>query len=369
MRPIFCGNFEYNARPSDLERLFRKYGRIERVDMKSGFAFIYMEDERDAEDAIRALDRTEFGRKGRRLRVEWTKQERGVRRPEGGSRRSSANTRPSKTLFVINFDPYHTRTRDLEKCFESYGKIVSVRIRRNFAFVQYDSQDDATRALEATNMRKLIDSVISVEYAVRDDDERQSGNNPGRSPDRSLERGRDRRRSPSSYQRERGSPDYGYGASRSPHRKERGSPDHGRGPSHSPYKRERASLEYGQGSKRSPYQRERAGSDHARGSSQSPYRKERASLENVRGPSHSPYRREKHSAENDGSPCHSPYRRERPSSLSGRGPNHSPYGRERASPENGCGPSPISVAEGRDSPYGGEAESPINERYRRYASS
>ncbi len=38
-----------------------------------GFAFIYMEDERDAEDAIRRLDRTEFGRKGRRLRVEWTK--------------------------------------------------------------------------------------------------------------------------------------------------------------------------------------------------------------------------------------------------------------------------------------------------------
>lgn len=38
-----------------------------------GFAFVYMEDERDAEDAIRKLDRIEFGRKGRRLRVEWTK--------------------------------------------------------------------------------------------------------------------------------------------------------------------------------------------------------------------------------------------------------------------------------------------------------
>lgn len=32
-----------------------------------------MDDERDAEDAIRKLDRTVFGRKGRRLRVEWTK--------------------------------------------------------------------------------------------------------------------------------------------------------------------------------------------------------------------------------------------------------------------------------------------------------
>jgi RNA recognition motif-containing protein len=41
--------------------------------LDTGFAFIYMEDERDAEDAIRGLDRVEFGRKGRRLRVEWTK--------------------------------------------------------------------------------------------------------------------------------------------------------------------------------------------------------------------------------------------------------------------------------------------------------
>lgn len=32
-----------------------------------------MDDERDAEDAIRRLDRTVFGRKGRQLRVEWTK--------------------------------------------------------------------------------------------------------------------------------------------------------------------------------------------------------------------------------------------------------------------------------------------------------
>lgn len=38
-----------------------------------GFAFVYMEEERDADDAIRRIDRMEFGRKGRRLRVEWTK--------------------------------------------------------------------------------------------------------------------------------------------------------------------------------------------------------------------------------------------------------------------------------------------------------
>ncbi|KAK9103425.1 hypothetical protein Sjap_020679 [Stephania japonica] len=236
-----------------------------------GFAFIYMEDERDAEDAIRGLDRIEFGRQGRRLRVEWTKQERGGGRRSSGSRRSSANTKPAKTLFVINFDPIRTRTRDLERHFEPYGKILNIRIRRNFAFIQYELQEDATKALDATNMSKLMDRVISVEYAVRDDDDdRKNGYSPdrrgrGRSPDRS----RDRRRSPSPYRRERGSPDYGHGGNN-----ERRSRDVGRSPS--PYQRERGSPDYGHSPKAdkrshdhgrspSPYQEERDRDDYSRG--------------------------------------------------------------------------------------------------------
>ncbi|XP_020599828.1 serine/arginine-rich splicing factor RS40-like isoform X2 [Phalaenopsis equestris] len=184
------------------------------------FAFIYMEDERDAEDAIRGLDRREFGKQGRRLRVEWTKQERGGRRSVT-SRRLSANSRPSKTLFVINFDPINTRTRDLERHFEPYGKLVNVRIRRNFAFIQFELLEDATKALEATNLSKLFDRVITVEYAVRDDDDnnddgRRNGYSPSRkgreysSPER---RGRGRSASPYGRGLERGSPDYGHGPS------------------------------------------------------------------------------------------------------------------------------------------------------------
>ncbi|CAD5181750.1 unnamed protein product, partial [Musa acuminata subsp. malaccensis] len=230
MRPIFCGNFEYDARQSELERLFSRYGKVDRVDMKSGFAFIYMDDERDAEDAIRALDRTEFGRQGRRLRVEWTKQERGGR--SASSRRSPSNMRPTKTLFVINFDPINTRMRDLERHFEPYGKISNVRIRRNFAFIHFELQEDATKALEATNMSKLMDRVISVEYALRDDDDKRNGYSPDRrGRERSLERrGRDTRRSPSPYGRgrERDSPDYGRGPSPYNKPEQRGSPNYGR---------------------------------------------------------------------------------------------------------------------------------------------
>ncbi|AQK60747.1 Serine/arginine-rich splicing factor RS41 [Zea mays] len=224
MRPVFCGNLDYDVRISEVERLFGKYGRVERVDLKTGFAFIYMEDERDAEDAISRLDGIDFGRKGRRIKVEWTKEDRTADR-RGNSRRSPTNAKPTKTLFVINFDPINTRIRDLERHFDKYGRVANVRIKKNFAFIQFEAQEDATRALEGANGSHFMDRVISVEYALRDDDEKGERATNGYSPDR---RGRERspgaRRSPSPYGRgrERGSPDYGRG-------KERGSPDYGRG--------------------------------------------------------------------------------------------------------------------------------------------
>ncbi|XP_024993301.1 serine/arginine-rich splicing factor RS31-like isoform X1 [Cynara cardunculus var. scolymus] len=202
MKPIFCGNFEYETRQSDLERLFGRYGRVERVDMKSGFAFVYYEDERDAEDAIHALDNTPFGYDRRRLSVEWARGERG--RPRDGSK-SMANQRPTKTLFIINFDPIRTRVRDIERHFEPYGNVLHVRIRRNFAFVQFETQEEATKALECTHMSKILDRVVSVEYALRDDGSRSMSprGDYGRRIDSPY------RRSPSPYRRGRPSPDYG----------------------------------------------------------------------------------------------------------------------------------------------------------------
>ncbi|KAF8379972.1 hypothetical protein HHK36_027438 [Tetracentron sinense] len=248
MRPVFCGNFEYETRHSDLERLFSRYGRVERVDIKSGkrnpdlavvlsincpveiipnscvtiapsdisyvvtgFAFVYFDDERDAEDAIRGLDNISFGYSKRRLSVEWARGDRGAGTRYHDGSKSMANQKPTKTLFVINFDPIQTRIRDIERHFEPYGKVLHVRIRRNFAFVQFETQEDATKALECTHMSKILDRVVSVEYALRDDGEQD-----------------DRRDSPrrGSYSRRGDSP---YGRSRSPvHLRGRPSPDYGR---------------------------------------------------------------------------------------------------------------------------------------------
>ncbi|CAN1794098.1 Serine/arginine-rich splicing factor RS31 [Linum perenne] len=246
-RPIFVGNFEFETRQSELERLFSKYGRVERVDMKSGFAFVYFEDDRYAADAIRGLDQIPFGYDRRRLSVEWARVffffgERG-RQKEG-----PRHQRPTKTLFVINFDPVRTRLEDIKRHFEPYGEITNVRIRRNFAFVQFEMQEDATKALESTHLSKILDRVVSVEYALRDDDA---------SPKRVSYR------SPSPVYRRRPSPDYGrphspvydkYSGAAAAYGR-RASPDYTR--SRSPFRGRNRSPVYDRFRSRSPMRRSR----------------------------------------------------------------------------------------------------------------
>ncbi|KAK9863604.1 hypothetical protein WJX84_000557 [Apatococcus fuscideae] len=203
-RPVFCGNFEYGATPREIERLFDRYGVIDRIDMKTGFAFVYMKDDRDAEDAIRALDRREFGYRRRRLRVEWAKGDGDVKRREDLRRRQ---TKPTTTLFVVNFDVENTTERDLERHFEQFGKLTRVQIKRNYAFIQYDEVESATKAVDNCHLSRLAGRTISVEYVAREADGRRiEDDSRSRSP---LAR---RSRSPS-YGRERA-----YSPKRSPRR-------------------------------------------------------------------------------------------------------------------------------------------------------
>ncbi|KAK9832133.1 hypothetical protein WJX74_000259 [Apatococcus lobatus] len=199
-RPVFCGNFEYGATPREIERLFDRYGVIDRIDMKTGFAFVYMKDDRDAEDAIRALDRREFGYRRRRLRVEWAKGDGDVKRREDLRRRQ---TKPTTTLFVVNFDVENTVERDLERHFEQFGKLTRVQIKRNYAFIQYDDVEAATAAVDSCHLSRLSGRTISVEYVAREADGRRIEDE-------------DRSRSP--VARRSRSPSYGRGRGYSPRR-------------------------------------------------------------------------------------------------------------------------------------------------------
>lgn len=75
--------------------------------------------------------------------------------------RPAGDVKPTRTLFVINFDPIRTKIRDIERHFEPYGKITSIRVRRNFAFVRYETQEEASAAVKNTDKRY---ASISCQY-------------------------------------------------------------------------------------------------------------------------------------------------------------------------------------------------------------
>lgn len=78
MARVYIGNLGTDCRESDIEKLFRDYGRVTAIDLKGVYGFINFEDKRDAADAIRDVDGKSFN--GGRIRVDRAKE----RREEGG---------------------------------------------------------------------------------------------------------------------------------------------------------------------------------------------------------------------------------------------------------------------------------------------
>ena len=138
------------------------------------------------------------------LRAEFARGDGRIKRKEDERRRNIA---PSETLFVVNFHEETTRREDLEMLFSPFGELVRIDMKRNYAFVQFKTIEQATKAKETTNGGKLDQSVLTVEYVARQ--QRNSGGGGG-GRDRGRRdrgrRGRDDRRSSA----DRGSRDDSY---------------------------------------------------------------------------------------------------------------------------------------------------------------
>eukprot|EP00238_Polyblepharides_amylifera_P010450 CAMPEP_0196574092 /NCGR_PEP_ID=MMETSP1081-20130531/3870_1 /TAXON_ID=36882 /ORGANISM="Pyramimonas amylifera, Strain CCMP720" /LENGTH=197 /DNA_ID=CAMNT_0041891997 /DNA_START=34 /DNA_END=628 /DNA_ORIENTATION=+ len=163
IQPIYCGNFEYDLHMREIERMFDQYGRVDHIAMKTGFAFVYMEDERDGNDAIRDLNGKQVGR--RALKVQWAK---GAGPTKAKEDKRFDQSKPTDTLFICNFDQRITRYSDLESHFSGFGRVMRVHMKRNFAFMEFDSVGAAQAALEARDQTRMGQAVITVQYNVEE---------------------------------------------------------------------------------------------------------------------------------------------------------------------------------------------------------
>ncbi len=98
------------------------------------------------------------------LRAEFARGDGRVKRKEDERRKKII---PSETLFVVNFHEETTKREDLQMLFEPYGELIRIEMKRNYAFVQFRTVEEATRAKDATNGGKLDQSEITVEYVAR----------------------------------------------------------------------------------------------------------------------------------------------------------------------------------------------------------
>jgi splicing factor, arginine/serine-rich 4/5/6 len=118
----------------------------------------------------------------RAVRVEFARGDGRVKRKEDIRRRNIA---PCDTLFVVNFSEATTKKQDLEMLFEPFGELMRIDMRKNYAFVQFRTVEQAAKAKEGTDGGRLQQSIITVEFVVRQrvrDARRDRDGGRGRTP-------------------------------------------------------------------------------------------------------------------------------------------------------------------------------------------
>ncbi|CAG8534109.1 7318_t:CDS:2 [Ambispora leptoticha] len=96
---LFVGRLALDTHPRDLEHIFDKYGRLNRLEIKRGYAFVEYMDTRDASDALKETDGMRV--RGNRIVVEWAKN--GGKKP-GMSAYGKARVIGQKTVVRILLD-------------------------------------------------------------------------------------------------------------------------------------------------------------------------------------------------------------------------------------------------------------------------
>ncbi|CAG8581098.1 19459_t:CDS:2 [Cetraspora pellucida] len=139
---LFIGRLSLDTHPRDLEHIFDKYGRLNRLEVKRGYAFVEYQDERDASDAMKETDGLRV--RGNRIVVEWAKNggkkpghwakdcrsSRRDRRRSRSPRRRSRSRSPRRSLTPRRDRDRDSRDRD-DRYYKKYSDDERSRERRH----------------------------------------------------------------------------------------------------------------------------------------------------------------------------------------------------------------------------------------------
>ncbi|KAJ6657035.1 hypothetical protein lerEdw1_003036 [Lerista edwardsae] len=126
-----------------MRKLFEQYGQVNECDILKNFAFVHMEKEDEAHQAISALHKSEFY--GAHLTVEY----------------ATSKIRNATKIYVGNVSAKAT-TAQIRQLFERFGKVVECDIVKNYAFVHMAKEREAMDAILNLNDTPLEDQKIFV---------------------------------------------------------------------------------------------------------------------------------------------------------------------------------------------------------------
>jgi len=183
---VYMGGISYRTREKDIERFFRKYGRIREISIKNGYAFVDFDDRRDADDAVYDLHGVDF--MGERVSVEFAKgtphgrdrerygygRSRSRSRSRGGGRGGGGGDGgdrrpvwldkygpPTRTDYRVVVENLSSRVswQDLKDFMRGAGEVTYAdahKQARNEGVVEFASYDDMRHAID-----KLDDSELN----------------------------------------------------------------------------------------------------------------------------------------------------------------------------------------------------------------
>ncbi|KAI9496948.1 hypothetical protein BDB00DRAFT_806133 [Zychaea mexicana] len=258
---VYIGRLARDARERDLERLFKSYGDIREINIKTGYGFVEFRDSRDAEDVVYDFHGKEF--LGERIIVELA---RGTRRGRdgGGGRGHNDRKRSSYRLIVENI-PSGTSWQDLKDMMRKAGEVTFadvIRSRPGEGVVEFAHSSDMKYALKSLNDSELNGARVSLyeDTGRRSSRRRSRSDSRSRSPRRrSSRRSRSRSLTPSRSRSRSRSPRRSSGGGRRSSRRRSDdedadvrSPEPERSRERTPEKRAERSRSYSRSPSRSP---------------------------------------------------------------------------------------------------------------------
>jgi RNA recognition motif-containing protein len=69
-------------------------------------------------------------------------------------------------LYIGNL-AYETKVSNLRECFGKYGDIVSIQIKKGFAFLEYERSNEANNAMQGMNLKNFNGRTIIVRAACK----------------------------------------------------------------------------------------------------------------------------------------------------------------------------------------------------------